>query len=130
LGVRYQNFSATVNLSHTFSRRPYIGAAEGLCCTSSGAVDGVDPVIGFATNYRSNEKWFLEGYGDVGGFWVGSKLTSEGIVEVGYNWTPSVSSELGFRILYNDYQRGNGNGGRFRYDTTMYGPVVALSYHF
>jgi hypothetical protein len=128
LGARYQNLSAKVSLSHQFPG--ILGQPAGFTLVSNQTVDWVDPLIGLAMNYRINEKWFLNAYGDVGGFGVASKLTSQGIIEVGYNWTPSISSELGFRVLYTDYQRNNGNGGSFRYDTTMYGPVTSLSYHF
>ena len=47
-------------------------------------------------NYRIDDRWFLEGYGDIGGLGGGSNFTSEGILEVGYNWTKTVSTELGF----------------------------------
>ena len=130
LGARYQDLSATVSLSHTFPGRLIFQQPTGFTVTSNGGVGWVDPVVGLAMNYRIDDRWFLEGYGDIGGLGGGSNFTSEGILEVGYNWTKTVSTELGFRALYSDYQQSNNNGGSFRYNTTMYGPVVALSFHF
>ena len=129
LGARYTNLGLKVDLTHQF---PGIVAQQpvGFTLTSSKSMDWIDPVIGFAMNYRINEKWFVNAYGDIGGFDVASKITSQGEIAVGYNWTQSISTSLGFRALYDDYQHNNANGGSFRYNTTVYGPVVNLSYNF
>ena len=39
---------------------------------------------------------------------------------VGYNWTPSISSTLGFRALYAYDQQFNNVGGSFRIHETLY----------
>ena len=129
LGFRYQSLTAKVDLSHQF---PGIltGVPVGFTLSTSKTADWVDPVIGLAMHYRFNEKWFLDGQVDIGGFGVGSKLTSQGFAAAGYNWTQSVSTSLGFKALYTDYQRNNSNSGSFRYKTTLYGPYVALNYNF
>lgn len=79
--------------------------------------------------YRFNEKWFANGYADVGGFGIGADLDAQGLVSVGYNWTPLVATTVGFRALYADYSSGNDRGS-FRYDATMYGPFAGLSFMF
>jgi hypothetical protein len=121
VGARYYDISATVTL-----QKPVIGFS----ITNSQSIDWIDPTIGFAANYRFNEKWFLNALGDLGGFSVGSKISAQGLLAVGYNWTPAISTSLGYRALYVDYSRGNANGGSFRYDTTMQGPIVSATYTF
>jgi hypothetical protein len=128
-GARYMNLGLKVDLTKQFGGI-VTGQPVGFSLTSSRSLGWVDPVIGFAMNYRINEKWFINAYGDIGGFGVSSKITTQGEIAVGYNWTPSVSTSVGFRALYDDYQHNNDNGGSFRYDATMYGPVVNLSYAF
>jgi len=129
VGARYQNITAKINLSKQFAgiiaQQPL-----GFSLTVQGTQAWADPLVGLAMNYRINDKWFVNGYGDVGGFGVASKLTSLGQIAVGYNWTQSFSTTLGYRALYYDYKKNNGNGGSFRYVTTTHGPVVGLSYNF
>jgi len=129
IGLRYQNLTTDINISHQF---PGILPIEpvGFTLSSQQTVDWVDPVIGLAMHYRFNPKWFLDGQVDIGGFGVGSKLTSQGLAAVGYNWTAALSSSVGFKYLYTDYVQNNSNGGSFRYDTTIYGPYLGLNYTF
>jgi hypothetical protein len=85
----------------------------------------IDPLIGVSARYRINEKWFVNAVADVGGFGVGSKFTAQGFAAVGYNWTPSISTALGYRALYVDYRRAG-----FSYKMTQHGPFMSLAYHF
>lgn len=119
VGARYQNLTADVDLTHK-------NFARSLQQTE----DWVDPVLGLAMNYRISEKWFFNALGDIGGFGVGSKLTTQGLVAVGYNWTSSLSTSAGYRALYTDYQQSSGAGGSFRWNATLYGPFMALNYNF
>ena len=121
VGGRYQGISASLQLQQ---------ALLGFDRTNSQSVGWVDPLVGLAMHYRINDKWFLDGTADIGGFDVGSKFTTQDQLMVGYNWTKSISTSLGYRILYTDYQKDNGYGGSFRYNTTLYGPYVSASYNF
>ena len=119
-GARYQRLGATLTLTQP---------ALGFSSTNESSVDWVDPIIGLAGQYRINEKWFINGLADFGGFGVGAKIDTQGLLSVGYNWTPSFATTLGFRALYTDYSSGNGPGS-FRYNTTMYGPFAGVSLLF
>ena len=79
--------------------------------------------------YRFNEKWFVNALADFGGFGVGADVDTQGLVSVGYNWTPTIATTLGFRALYTDYSSGDGPGS-FRYKTTLYGPFAGFSVMF
>ena len=78
----------------------------------------------------ANWQWFFNALGDSGGFGVGSKLTTRCIAAVGYNWTSSISTSVGYRALYTDYQQSNGGNGSFRWNTTLYGPFMAFNDNF
>lgn len=90
----------------------------------------VDPTVGLYAHWQVNEKWFVNAIADIGGFGAGSKLSSTGYLGVGYLWTDSFSTALGYRYLYEDYVGSGAKTGTFRYNTTMHGPTVALAWHF
>ncbi|MGH6644049.1 MAG: hypothetical protein ACRED3_15270 [Bradyrhizobium sp.] len=120
-GARYQYLKAKLTLTRL---------ATGFDRTTEQGQDWVDPVVGFVAKYDINDKWFVSALADIGGFGVSSDLTTQGVVAVGYNWTRSVSTTLGYRALYTDYENDNGSGGSFRYKTTMYGPFAGLNLQF
>lgn len=90
----------------------------------------LDPTVGLTVQWHIDERWFMNAIADIGGFGVGSKLSSSGYVGLGYMWTPSLSTAVGYRYLYEDYESTNGQGGTFRYNTTMHGPTVSVAWHF
>jgi|GEM_PF-296020 len=118
-GVRYVQLTADARLHP--ARLPSRKA--------SGTESWVDPTVGFAAHWAIDDKWFVNAIADIGGFGVGSELSSSGYLGVGYRWTPAISSAIGYRYLYEDYQNRS-NGNNFRYDTTMHGPTVSLAWHF
>ena len=99
LGARYTNLGLNVSLTHQFAGI-VLQQPPGFTLVSNQSMTWVDPVIGLAMKYRINEKWFVNAYGDIGGFGIASKITTQGEIAVGYNWTPSVSTSVGFRALY------------------------------
>ncbi|MFT0858593.1 hypothetical protein [Ancylobacter sp. G4_0304] len=121
VGLRYVDLSADLSLTP---------ALLPVTVSRSQSESWVDPTIGLVATWTINEKWFVNAIADIGGFGVGSKLSSTGYLGVGYMWTPSVSTAIGYRYLYEDYESSNGNGGSFRYNTTMHGPTVSLAWHF
>lgn len=90
----------------------------------------IDPTIGFFAHWDINDKWFVNVMADIGGFGVGSRLSSTGYAGVGYMWTDSFSTSLGYRYLYTDYETDGARTGTFRYNTTMHGPTVAMAWRF
>lgn len=89
----------------------------------------VDPLLGMRARLLIGEKWSLVGYGDVGGFGVGSDFTF--LVEGRVSWQASrvLRVSLAYRLLYQDYESGSGLDF-FKWNVTMQGPVVALGARF
>ena len=121
VGLRYQNIKVKIDTTRNDPRFDR---------SASATQDWIDPIVGLAMNYRINAKWYIDAAADIGGFSVGSNLTSQGLIAVGYYWTPTISTALGYRALYTDYKNNNANGGSFRYETTIHGPYATLSVHF
>jgi len=116
VGLRYQHLSADIGISPSLVP---------ITISREGTQDWVDPTIGLSLQYKINDRWFLNALADVGGFGVGSKFTAQGFASVGYMWTPSVSTALGYRAIYTDYE----NDG-FVYNTTQHGVFTSIAYHF
>jgi hypothetical protein len=83
---------------------------------------------GFTANYRFDPKWFVKIEGDLGG-WSDS-ATGQALGAVGYNWTPSIASILGYRVLYIYDKQDSGGNGSFRLQQWMYGQYAAIKYGF
>jgi hypothetical protein len=82
----------------------------------------VDPFIGFRGRFNVTDKCYLVARGDIGGFGVGSDLTWNAFAALGYQWTRSFSTELGYRHLALDYRDGG-----FVYDTEMSGVYLGMT---
>ncbi|MFC7397737.1 autotransporter outer membrane beta-barrel domain-containing protein [Chelatococcus sp. GCM10030263] len=121
-GLRYQRLTLDATLTP--------GALPALSFSNEQRKDWIDPIVGLALQYRMADRWFLNGLVDIGGFGVGSQITSQGFVSVGYKWTESLSTAVGYRVLYTDYEASGNHAGTFRYDTTMHGPFVSMALHF
>ncbi|MFC7395578.1 hypothetical protein ACFQU1_00030 [Chelatococcus sp. GCM10030263] len=121
-GLRYQRLSVDTTLIP--------GAFPIISLENDQTKDWLDPIVGLALQYRINERWFVNALADIGGFGVGSQLTSQGFLAVGYKWTESISTAVGYRVLYTDYEDSGNRTGTFRYDTTMHGPFVSVAVHF
>lgn len=87
--------------------------------------DWVDPIVGVRAQWNINEKWFLAGKSDIGGFGVGSELAWTFQATVGYNFTEKVSAELGYRYLHTDYDNDS-----FLYDVAQAGIYTSLNIKF
>jgi hypothetical protein len=95
--------------------------------------DWIDPVAGVAAQYRINERWFVNALADLGG-WSDS-ATGQALASVGYNWTPSIATTLGYRVLYTYEKQDTGvdfnfERRRFLYQAWMYGPFAGFKYSF
>jgi hypothetical protein len=85
----------------------------------------VDPIIGARAQYNFNDRWFVAGNADIGGFGVSSDITWSLEATVGYNFTRNVSAELGYRHLYTDYSDGG-----FDYEMAQAGIYTGLNIRF
>jgi hypothetical protein len=115
-GVRGQRLEADIR---------HVAVALPLNLSASQSKEWVDPLVGLAIQYQFDKHWFVNATGDIGGFGLGSKLTSQGLLTIGYRWTDNVSTSIGYRVLYTDYQKGG-----FTYNTTMHGVFLGLGVHF
>jgi hypothetical protein len=85
----------------------------------------LDPIIGIRAQWDLNERWFLAGKCDIGGFGVGSDFTWTAQGTVGYQFTEAVSAELGYRYMDTDY-----SDGAFVYDVAEHGLYTGLNIRF
>jgi opacity protein-like surface antigen len=114
-GLRYQHYSADLAIDPAlfpkFSRE--------------GSKSWIDPVVGLKLRYDINNDWFIDANADVGGFGLGSDFTAQGKFAVGYNWTDTLSSTLGYRVLYTNYDKDG-----FVYNATQHGVFTNLIVRF
>ncbi len=87
--------------------------------------DWWDPIVGVRAQWNINDRFFLAGKSDIGGFGVGSDLAWTLQATAGYNFTENVSAELGYRYLQTDYSEGS-----FTYDIAQAGIFTSLNIRF
>lgn len=119
VGARYFAVHASIDLTH-----PLVAFEA----SASATKDWIDPVVGFAAQYRIDLKWFINAQADIGG--LDNSATGQALGAVGYNWTPSISTTLGYRVIYAYDKEENAANGSFRLQQWMYGPFAALKYSF
>ncbi|QPC45337.1 hypothetical protein HW532_13405 [Kaustia mangrovi] len=85
----------------------------------------VDPMIGLRGRLNLDESWYLTGWGMIGGFGVASDFAWDVFGSVGYQWSRSFSTTVGYRALGVDY-RDDG----FVYDIVEHGPVLGAVLRF
>jgi hypothetical protein len=95
---------------------------------SSVTKDWADPVAGLAAHYVINDKWFVNFLTDLGG--LDNSATGQVLGSIGYNWTPSIATTLGYRVLYTYERDISGPLRDFRYQSWMYGPFAGFKYSF
>ncbi|WP_448579783.1 hypothetical protein [Thermaurantiacus sp.] len=85
----------------------------------------VDPVLGARVSLQLSDRWTATGLVDVGGFGVGSEISWQGLVTIGYRISGSVSAQAGYRHL--DFDR---QGRSFRLEQSLSGPLLGLTIGF
>ena len=94
--------------------------------------DWVDPFIGLRAIAELSPTWEVSLRGDIGGFGVGSDFTWQLAGLLGYRFPlfgADAKAVVGYRALSQDYTSGSG-ANRFKWDTTLHGPVLGLSFRF
>ena len=125
VGARYMYSSTKLTVTGPFG---FLGTNQSV------TKDWVDPVAGFAAQYRFDDRWFMNVLGDLGG-WSDS-ATGQALASVGYNWTQNWSTTLGYRVLYTYEKRDTGfnyllfEPRSFRYQQWLYGPFVGVKFSF
>lgn len=86
----------------------------------------VDPIVGFKGLTRLGEsRFYVNGFALIGGFGVGSDFMWDVNVNLGYQWTESFSTLIGYRYLDVDYEED-----QFLYDVSQDGIILGLSWRF
>lgn len=85
----------------------------------------VDPIVGGRTQVFLSNNIFLGGYGDIGGFGVGSHLSWQVQGTLGYKFNRKMFAEIGWRLLSENYTSGG-----FTYNAKQQGLYTGFSYTF
>lgn len=125
-GLRYWRLETNVNADIELSLGD-LSRSGSLSLEAS--KDWVDPFVGLRTQIDITEALFLNLRGDVGGFGLGSGVSSEfswkAQAGLSYNVTPRFSTYAGYQILDVDYEDGG-----FGFDMQFSGPVLGFGYAF
>jgi opacity protein-like surface antigen len=121
-GLRYVKIEASADINASFFGPA--GSTSG-AVSRSGDKDWVDPYIGARILYPVSDRWTLVGYGDIGGFGVGSDFTWQALAGVNYHFSKSLSGKLGYRYLSVDYDKDG-----FLYDMASYGLYLGVGFRF
>ena len=120
LGARYFNVNGSLELQVPLG---------GYSRFASQSRSWADPFAGVTARHRIDDKWFIDFEADAGG-WSGS-ATALAFGAVGYKWNQSLTSSVGYRVLYEYYQgAANSGNGTFRFQQYLYGPQFTTTYTF
>ena len=84
-----------------------------------------DPVFGVRLIAPFSKKWSFFGYGDIGGFGVGSDITYQAIAGIRWQFSKVVSAKLAYRYLYQDFKDDD-----FVWDMSYQGPLIGFGFSF
>jgi opacity protein-like surface antigen len=112
-GVRYNSLELELELKGKLKR------------SASASRDWADPIAGLRGQWNINDRWYLAGKGDIGGFGVSSNLTWNLQGTVGYNFTRNFSTEIGYRYFDTDYDESG-----FTYDMAEKGVLINFVFKF
>jgi hypothetical protein len=88
-----------------------------------------DPMVGLRFATPVGERWSFAGFGQVGGFGVGSDLTWQLSGSFSYRMTQRSSLLIGYRYLDFDYESGKGRD-LFKFDMAEHGPALGFRFNF
>jgi hypothetical protein len=94
--------------------------------------DWVDPFVGLRAAVAFSDSWDASLRGDVGGFGLGSDFSWQLVALLGYRFPlfgADAKAAIGYRALSQDYDSGSGSE-RFKWDTTLHGPILGVSVRF
>ena len=116
VGIRYWSVDSTLGLKSAILRDREVSNRE----------DWVDPIVGLkGQSFIGASQFFVNGGLMIGGFGAGSGFMWDANFNLGYRWTETFSTTLGYRYLDVDYEKDD-----FLYDVSQDGPVIGLSWVF
>jgi hypothetical protein len=89
----------------------------------------IDPMVGLRFVSPVSERWSFAGFGQVGGFGVGSDLTWQLTGSFSYQMTERSNLLIGYRYMDFDYESGSGTD-LFKFDVAEHGPAVGFRIDF
>jgi len=119
VGARYNSLLSDMTISASV---PDVGAGAK---TFSSDQSWTDPYLGIRFLQEVTPRFALMGYGDVGGFGVGSHLALQAVVGANFAFNRTLDGKLGFRFMSVDYR-----GTDFTYDMANAGPYIGLGIHW
>ena len=115
VGARYNSLLSDMTISASV---PDVGAGAKTFSTNQ---TWTDPYLGLRLLQEVTPRFSLMGYGDVGGFGVGSHLALQAVVGANYAFNGTLDGKLGYRFMSVDYR-----GTDFTYDMANAGPYIGL----
>ena len=115
-GARVYSFYSEIVL------RPNLGQTG---FKASGTSTWVDPIIGLRGRYYMSPLFFLNGYGDIGGFGAGSEFSWQVLGTLGIQAARWCDVQLGYRALGFEYEGSRGNQ-----ELTTHGPIIGATIRF
>jgi len=92
---------------------------------ADGTTTWVDPIVGLRGRCYLSNLFFVNGYGDVGGFGAGSEMSWQVLGTVGIQAARWCDVQVGYRALGFEYQ-----GTRGTQEITTHGPIIGATILF
>ena len=87
-----------------------------------------DPLIGASYTLKFLERWKFYLMGNIGGFSVGSKFTSELVGNLSFEAVKFLNINLGYRWIFTNYDNGKSGIEHYSNKTNEFGPVLSLTF--
>jgi hypothetical protein len=120
VGTRFTSLESHLNLVVTTG-----GLLPGGTRTVSDEQSWWDPIFGFRMILPFAKHWSSVLYADLGGFSVGSDLTSQGLVGINWDITDHFIAKVGYRYIYADYSDDG-----FIWEMAAHGPYAGVGIRF
>jgi opacity protein-like surface antigen len=117
-GMRYSKIEADARIDGSFFAQT--GSVD-----RGASKDWVDPYVGLRVQRPIADHWTLVGYGDIGGFGIGSDFTWQAALGVNVDFSKTFSGKFGYRYISVDYDKDG-----FRYDMANSGLYLGLGIRF
>ena len=114
-GARVYSFYSEIVL------RPNLGQTG---FKGSGTTTWADPIFGLRGRYYLSPLFFLNGYGDIGGFGAGSELSWQVLGTIGIQAARWCDVQVGYRALGFEYE------GKAKQEITTHGPIMGATIRF
>ena len=119
-GIRYTHLDIKIDFD---------GILRGRLNHVSKNKDWVEPLIGARSIWVLSDRWIATLAGDIGGFGAGSDFAWSAVGLIGYRFdlfgNDNARVLVGYRALSQDYTDGSGDN-KFKWDVTLYGPILGL----